>query len=207
MVWTYCLCEKVFPRYKVVLRDLLSLICRLFEDDTISGLLAMRFPTPLCFLKYSEIPPFKPYTGLHWSIYRSGWQWRAGLCVLYRLCAHALVGVKWYAVFCWCQSKCVRVRERERGRWEIVSSLWVDHQSTNYTDGRRCGQVEVSAGVWHILVIVSGLIGQIDDRSGVGVFLKSLLSVFVAGGRGLAEQMETLERYGVTIIVQCGRGL
>ena len=53
-----------------------------------------------------------------------------------------------------------RVRERGRGRWEIVSSLWVDHQSTNYTDGRRCGQVEVSAGVWHILVIVSGLIGQ-----------------------------------------------
>ena len=128
MVWTYCLCEKVFPRYIVVLRDLLSLICRLFEDDTISGLLAMRFPTPLCFLKYSEIPPFKPYTGLHWSIYRSGWQWRAGLCVLYRLCAHALGGVKWYAVFCWCQSKCVR--ERGRGRWEIVSSLWVDHQST-----------------------------------------------------------------------------
>ena len=111
MVWTYCLCEKVFPRYKLVLRDLLSLICRLFEDNTISGLLAMRFPTPLCFLKYSEIPPFKPYTGLHWSIYRSGWQWRAGLCVLYRLCAHALVGVKWYAVFCWCQSKC----EREGG--------------------------------------------------------------------------------------------
>ena len=116
MVWTYCLCEKVFPRYNVVLRDLLSLICRLFEDDTISGLLAMRFPTPLCFLKYSEIPPFKPYTGLHWSIYRSGWQWRAGLCVLYRLCAHALVGVKWYAVFCWCPSKCVRERVRERGR-------------------------------------------------------------------------------------------
>ena len=69
-------------------------------------------------------------------------------------------------------------------------------------------------------MIVSGLIGQsgifpenhlivteIDDRSGVGVFLKSLLSAFVAGGRGLSEQMETLERYGVTIIVQCGRGL
>ncbi len=63
MVWTYCLCEKVFPRYKVVLRDLLSLICRLFEDDTISGLLAMRFPTPLCLLKYSEIPPFQ---AVHW---------------------------------------------------------------------------------------------------------------------------------------------
>ena len=63
-------------------------------------------------------------------------------------------------------------------------------------------------------MIVSGLIGQsgifpenhlivteIDDRSGVGVFLKSLLSAFVAGGRGLAK-MEILERYGVTIIVQ-----
>ena len=107
MIWTYCLCEKVFPRCKLVLRDLLSFICRLFEENTISGLLAMLFPTPLCFLKYSEIPPFKPYTGLHWSIYRSGWQWRAGLCVLYRLCAHALVGVKWYAVVC--------EREWERG--------------------------------------------------------------------------------------------
>ena len=69
-------------------------------------------------------------------------------------------------------------------------------------------------------MIVSGLIGQsgifpekhlivteIDDRSGVGDFLRSLLSVFVALGRGLVEQMETLERYRVTIIVQCGRGL
>ena len=129
------------------------------------------------------------------------------------------MGVRWYAVFCWCQSKCVRVREwvreRGRGRWEIVSSLWVDHQSTNYIDGRRCGQVEVSAGVWHILVIVSGLIGQsgifpwkpLDSYRNrwpmwCRCFLKSLLSAFVAGGRGLSEQMETLERYGVTIIVQ-----
>ena len=33
-------------------------------------------------------------------------------------------------------------------------------KALHYIDGRRCGQVEVSAGVWHILVIVSGLIGQ-----------------------------------------------
>ena len=151
MVWTYCLCEKVFPRYKVVLRHLLSLICRLFEDNTISGLLAMRFPTPLGFLKYSWIPPFSQNQAVHWSIYRSDWQWRAGLCVPYRLCAHAQVGVRWYAVFCWCQSKCVR--ERGRGRWEIVSSLWVDHQSTNYIDGRSCGQVEESdTFLWLCLV-------------------------------------------------------
>ena len=111
MVWTYCLCEKVFPRCKSVLRDLLSLICRLFEDNTISGLLAMRFPTPLGFLKYSGIPPFSQNQAVHWSIYRFDWQWHAGLCVPYRLCAHARVGVRWYAVFCWCQSKCVRKRE------------------------------------------------------------------------------------------------
>ena len=58
MVWTYCLCEKVFPRYKLVLRDLLSLICRLFEDNV--------------FLNIPEFPlspRIKPSTGLHWSIY------------------------------------------------------------------------------------------------------------------------------------------
>ena len=218
MVWTYCLCEKVFPRYKLVLRDLLSLICRLFEDNTISGLLAMRFPTPLCFLKYSEIPPFKPYTGLHWSIYRSGWQWRAGLCVLYRLCAHALVGVKWYAVFCWCQSKCVRVRER--GRWEIVSSLWVDHQSTNYIDGRRCGQVEVSAGVWHILVIVSGLIGQsgifpwkpLDSYRNrwpkwCGCFFEVTFECVCSWGAGLSRWKFWRDTELRFLCNECGRGL
>ena len=85
MVWTYCLCEKVFPRYKLVLRDLLSLICRLFEDDTISGLLAMRFPTPLGFLKYSGIPlspRIKPSTGLFIDRTDNG----ALVCVFHIVC-------------------------------------------------------------------------------------------------------------------------
>ena len=100
LVWTYCHCEKIFLRYKLVLRDLLSvyLLC-----DSRHHYVFKNIPeSPLS-------PRIKPSTGLHWSIYWSDWQWHAGLCV------HARVGVRWYVVFCWCQSKCVRVRERE---WE-----------------------------------------------------------------------------------------
>ena len=61
-------------------------------------------------------------------------------------------------------------------------------------------------------MIVFGLIGQsgispsnhlivteIDDGSGVGVFLKSLLSVFVAGGGALQSNVDGVYNFPTTI--------